>query len=65
MTILPLRVSKNQSSFVVDLLLLNDMGRHHYVVLRDLNKKLVSKLQKKKTEIEKHAVSKLLPPVSI
>ena len=49
-TLLPLRVSKYQSNFVVDLLLLNDMGTHHYVVIKDLNK-LVSKMQKRKLRL--------------
>ena len=42
--LLPLRVSKYQSNFVVDLLLLNDLGMHHYVGIKKLNK-LVSKMQ--------------------
>ena len=40
-------MSKYQSNFVVGLRLLNDMGTHHYVVIKDLNK-LVSKMQKRK-----------------
>ena len=40
-------MSKYQTNFVVDLLLLNDIGTHHYVVIKDLNK-LVSKMQKRK-----------------
>ena len=45
--LLPLRVSKYQSIFVMNLLLLNNMGIHHYVVIKNRNK-LVSKIQKRK-----------------
>ena len=60
-----MRVSKYQTNFVVDLLLLNDMGTHQSL-RRDKRPEQASEQNaKKKTEIEKHAVPKLLPPVLI
>ena len=44
--VMPLRISKMDFTFTLNLLLLVDDTRHHYVLITDL-KRLVSKLQKK------------------